>query len=159
MNVAIYCRVSTEGQEQDGTSLKTQLEACVKYCKTKGYDVVCQYAEAWSGLSPERPRLAELREVVRSQRIDSVVFYSLDSLIQTKENITKLVDMEVNLKELCARIVPDLENCTNSDKKEAYTYLDLKVKATPEGADIKGFLDPSVLSSSSCLLTTGQTSG
>ena len=83
----------------------------------------------------------------------------LDSLIQTKENITKLVDMEVNLKELCARIVPDLDNCTNSDKKEAYTYLDLKVKATPEGADIKGFLDTSVLSSSLCLLTTGQTSG
>jgi len=24
---AIYCRVSTEGQEQDGTSLQTQLEA------------------------------------------------------------------------------------------------------------------------------------
>jgi len=55
--------------------------------------------------------------------------------------------------------VPDLDNCTNSDKKEAYTYLDLKVKATPEGADIKGFLDTSVLSSSLCLLTTGQTSG
>jgi site-specific DNA recombinase len=32
MNAAIYCRVSTEGQEQeqeqDGTSLQTQLEAC-----------------------------------------------------------------------------------------------------------------------------------
>ena len=33
MKAAIYCRVSTEGQEQDGTSLKTQLEACLKYCK------------------------------------------------------------------------------------------------------------------------------
>jgi site-specific DNA recombinase len=78
MKAAIYCRVSTEGQEQDGTSLKTQLEACVKYCKNKGYEVVCQYTEAWSGLSLERPRLNELREVVRSQRIDSVVVYSLD---------------------------------------------------------------------------------
>ena len=78
MKTAIYCRVSTEGQEQDGTSLKTQLEACVKYCKNKGYEIVCQYAEAWSGLSLERPRLNEMREVVRSQRIDSVVVYSLD---------------------------------------------------------------------------------
>ncbi|OGO17556.1 MAG: hypothetical protein A2Z15_08400 [Chloroflexi bacterium RBG_16_50_11] len=26
MKAVIYCRVSTEGQEQDGTSLKTQLE-------------------------------------------------------------------------------------------------------------------------------------
>ena len=63
-----------------------------------------------------------------------------------------------NLKELCARIVPDLDNCTTNDKKDAYTYLDLKVNATNEGADIKGFLDPSVLSADSCLLTTGQTS-
>ena len=66
--------------------------------------------------------------------------------------------MEANLKELCARIVPDLDNCTNNDKKDAYAYLDLKVKATTEGADIKGFLDPSVLKTGSCLLTTGQTS-
>ena len=35
-------------------------------------------------------------------------------------------------------------------RKTAYTYLGLQVKATREGADIKGFLDPSVL-------TTGQT--
>jgi len=82
----------------------------------------------------------------------------LASLTQTKENIDKMVDMEANLKELCARIVPDLDNCTNQDKKDAYTYLDLKVKATPEGADIKGYLDPGVIKYGSCLLTTGQTS-
>ena len=34
--IAIYCRVSTEGQEQDGTSLQTQLEACRKYCRLGG---------------------------------------------------------------------------------------------------------------------------
>jgi hypothetical protein len=33
----------------------------------------------------------------------------------------------------------------------------LKVKATPEGAEIKGYLDPSILNADSCLLTTGQT--
>lgn len=35
---AIYCRVSTEGQEQDGTSLQTQLEACRKYCQARRYE-------------------------------------------------------------------------------------------------------------------------
>ncbi|MFC1946077.1 recombinase family protein [Chloroflexota bacterium] len=78
MKIAIYCRVSTEGQEQDGTSLQTQLEACLKYCETRGYEVIYQFNEAWSGLSLERPRLAELREVVRSESIDCVVVYSLD---------------------------------------------------------------------------------
>ncbi|MFC1870098.1 zinc ribbon domain-containing protein [Chloroflexota bacterium] len=82
----------------------------------------------------------------------------LASLTQTKETVNKMVDMEAHLKELCARIAPDLDNCSNQDKKDAYTYLDLEVKATPDSADIKGYLDPSVIKSDLCLLTTGQTS-
>jgi site-specific DNA recombinase len=78
VRAAIYCRVSTEGQEQDGTSLKTQMEACLQYCQTHKYDVVAQLSEAWSGLSMERPKLAELRELVRSESVDGVVVYSLD---------------------------------------------------------------------------------
>lgn len=78
MKAAIYCRVSTEGQEQEGTSLQTQLEECLKYCKVKGYEIAYQFAETWSGLSLERPKLAELREVVRSDKIARVVIYSLD---------------------------------------------------------------------------------
>jgi site-specific DNA recombinase len=99
--------------------------------------------------------LDELNQMKKEREVDE---RRLTSLIQTKESIDKMVDMEANLKELCARIVLDLDNCTNNDKKDAYTYLDLKVKATTEGADIKGFLDPSVTKSGSCLLTTGQTS-
>ncbi|MFX1537134.1 MAG: recombinase family protein [Promethearchaeota archaeon] len=78
MKAAIYCRVSTEGQEQEGTSLQTQLEACLKYCKQKGYEVVYQFSEAWSGLSLERPQLTKLREIIRNENIDAVVVYSLD---------------------------------------------------------------------------------
>ncbi len=99
--------------------------------------------------------LDEINQMKKEREVDEK---RLATLIQTKDNIEKLVDMEANLKELCARIVPDLDNCTNQDKKDAYTYLDLKVKATPKGADIKGYLDPSVIKSDSCLLTTGQTS-
>jgi site-specific DNA recombinase len=78
MKAAIYCRVSTEGQEQDGTSLQSQLEACLKYCRAKGHEVAHRFSEAWSGLSLERPKLVELRELVRSEKVDSVVVYSLD---------------------------------------------------------------------------------
>ncbi len=78
MKAAIYCRVSTEGQEQDGTSLQTQLEACLKYCQSKNYEVAYQFKEAYSGLSLERPKLNELRELVRSDEVDVVVVYSLD---------------------------------------------------------------------------------
>ena len=63
--------------------------------------------------------------------------------MQTKNYIEKMIDLEAHLKQLCTDIAPYLDNCTFQDKKDAYTYLDLKVVATPEGADIKGYLDPS----------------
>ena len=100
--------------------------------------------------------LDEMNQMKKEREADEKMLASLN---QTKDNIDKMVNMEANLKELGARIIPDLDNCTNQDKKDAYTYLDLKIKATPEGADIKGYLDPNVISPDSCLLTTGQTSG
>lgn len=80
IRAAIYSRVSTEGQEQEGTSLQTQLEACLKYCKQRKYEIEHKFSEAWSGRSLERPKLAELRELARSENIDIVVVYSLDRL-------------------------------------------------------------------------------
>ena len=80
MRAAIYCRVSTEDQEREGTSLQTQLEACLKYCQDKGYDVAYRFSEAYSGLTLERPKLNELRELVRAGIIDVIVVYCLDRL-------------------------------------------------------------------------------
>jgi site-specific DNA recombinase len=77
---AIYCRVSTDNQEAEGTSLQTQLEACVKYCHDKGYDVAYRFSEAYSGLTLERPKLNGLRELVRAGDIDVIVVYCLDRL-------------------------------------------------------------------------------
>lgn len=77
---AIYCRVSTETQEREGTSLETQLQGCLQYCEGKGYNVAYRFSEAYSGLNLERPKLDELRELVRNEVIDIVVCYSLDRL-------------------------------------------------------------------------------
>ncbi|MDP4279142.1 MAG: hypothetical protein QQM50_01140 [Dehalococcoides mccartyi] len=53
--------------------------------------------------------------------------------------------MQESIKELCAKVVPCLDSCSNAEKKDAYTYLDLKISATPEGVSIKGYLDLNVL--------------
>ncbi len=80
MKAAIYCRVSTEDQEREGTSLQTQLEACLTYCQQKGYEVARRFSETYSGLTIERPKLAELRALVRANDIDVIVVYCLDRL-------------------------------------------------------------------------------
>jgi len=80
MRAAIYCRVSTEDQEREGTSLKTQLDACLAYCQQKGYQVTRRFTETYSGLTLERPKLDELRDLIRANDIDVVVVYCLDRL-------------------------------------------------------------------------------
>jgi site-specific DNA recombinase len=80
MKAAIYCRVSTDNQEKEGTSLQTQLENCLTYCQGKGYEVTQRLSEAYSGLSLERPDLDNLRDMVRNETIDVIVCYSLDRL-------------------------------------------------------------------------------
>ena len=80
MRAVIYCRVSTDSQETEGTSLQTQLEACTTYCQSKGYNIAYQFSEVCSGLTLDRPKLNELRELVRAHDIDVVVIYCLDRL-------------------------------------------------------------------------------
>jgi len=80
MKAAMYCRVSTDNQETEGTSLQTQLEACRNYCHDKGYEVAHCFSEAYSGLTLDRPKLNEMRELVRNERIDILVIYCLDRL-------------------------------------------------------------------------------
>ncbi len=98
--------------------------------------------------------LDEMNQTKKEKEADQA---RLASLVQTKENIARIGDYEGKIKELCARIIPELENCTNQDKKDAYTYLDLSVKATAEGADIKGYIKSDVIQDDSYVLTTGQT--
>jgi len=82
MRAAIYCRVSTEDQEREGTSLDSQLEACLKKAQELDCDVPegCVLTEILSGLTLDRPKLTELREWVKRKEIDAVIVYSTDRL-------------------------------------------------------------------------------
>lgn len=82
MKAAAYTRVSTDLQEQEGTSLQSQLEACLNKAQELGYEVSPDHRiqETYSGLSLDRPRLGELRQWVRDNEVDVVVAYALDRL-------------------------------------------------------------------------------
>lgn len=80
MIAAIYNRVSTEKQSQEGLSLQTQREACIKYAQQQGYDVSDKYIldEVYSGLTIDRPKLDRLLEWVKNGEVQGIVIYSTD---------------------------------------------------------------------------------
>ncbi len=87
---AIYCRVSSDAQEKEGTSLQTQMEYCLDYCQKKGYEVTYRFSEAFTGLSLERPQMDQLRELVRSEVINIIVCYSLERLTRDPATASSL---------------------------------------------------------------------
>ena len=120
MKAAIYYRVSTEDQEKEGTSLQTQLENCHNYCQSKGYDVANRFSEAYSGLTLDRPKLNELREIVREDAIDVLVVYCLDRL---SRNATDGVILRDELDKHHVILVSVTEDIDKTPLGEAITYL------------------------------------
>jgi site-specific DNA recombinase len=117
---AIYCRVSTEDQEREGTSLQTQLEACLQYCQDKGYQVIYRFSEAFSGLSLDRPKLNELRELVRNEQIDVVVVYCLDRL---SRDPTHGVILTQELDKHCIALDAVTEDVDNTELGKLISYI------------------------------------
>jgi site-specific DNA recombinase len=95
VNAAIYVRVSTAGQEADGTSLDTQEAACRAYAVEHGYTVAERniYRETHTGAELwERPRLSALREAVRAEALDAVIVYALDRLSRKQAHVAIIAD-------------------------------------------------------------------
>jgi site-specific DNA recombinase len=120
IKAAIYCRVSTDNQEREGTSLQTQLENCLTYCQNKGYDASYRFSEAYSGLSLERPELDKLRELVRGEVIDVVVCYSLDRLTRDP-NHGVIITQEMEKRHITLETVT--EDVDNSELGQLITYI------------------------------------
>jgi site-specific DNA recombinase len=82
MIAAIYCRVSTEEQGKEGTSLESQQKACLKKAAELGFEVPNSliFVELYSGLRLDRPKLNILREKIRNKEINAVIAYTTDRL-------------------------------------------------------------------------------
>jgi site-specific DNA recombinase len=92
MRAIVYCRVSTDAQEREGTSLQTQEEACRHYANARGYTIVAVERDTLSGAVLERSGLGRLRELIRTRRADVLVAYSLDRLSRSQNHIGILDD-------------------------------------------------------------------
>ncbi len=86
---AIYARVSTEEQTSN-YSLSGQITDCRKYAAEKGYTVIAEFEEAFTGAALFRPELDKLRTLIG--RIDVVIVYELDRLSRSAAHLTIIED-------------------------------------------------------------------
>lgn len=79
---AIYARVSTPGQREEGTSLETQIEACLKFAEDRSIDVPSHLAfrEQGSGADSNRPVLSQIRLLAKERSIDALILFNTDRL-------------------------------------------------------------------------------
>ncbi len=78
--VAIYGRVSTSNQENEGT-IETQLSAIRQFAKENGYIIVREYLDnGWSGDTLIRPSLDELRVDAKKKIWEAVLIFDPDRL-------------------------------------------------------------------------------
>ena len=78
---AIYARVSTDRQAEQGYSIETQIAACEKYAHDLGAASIIKFIDdGYSGAYLERPRLDALRDALQAKIYDVVIVYTPDRL-------------------------------------------------------------------------------
>ncbi len=88
----IYCRVSTDAQERDGTSLDTQERACREYAEALGWVITSVVRDVASGFSLERQGISEVRDLASRGLVEVVLTYALDRLSRKQTHVAILVE-------------------------------------------------------------------
>ena len=76
LRVALYCRVA----HQDEFSLEAQANLLRHYAEEAGYTIVGVMAEYGSGLTLDRPALAEVTRAVCAGEVDAVLVKSISRI-------------------------------------------------------------------------------
>jgi site-specific DNA recombinase len=93
---ALYVRVSTANQADEGESLDEQVEKLKNYCAYKGWESIVIYREeGFSGKDTKRPEFQRLMADVHKGKINTVIVKKVDRLSRSIidfENIYKIFD-------------------------------------------------------------------
>ena len=96
--VAIYIRVSTVRQAEEGFSLDAQTEHLTNYCKANGYIVYKVYADRGkSGKNTNRPELQQMLSDMRDGKFKKILVMKLDRISRSVLDLENLInDMKAN---------------------------------------------------------------
>ncbi|MEK5175133.1 recombinase family protein [Heyndrickxia sp. FSL W8-0496] len=94
MRVAIYIRVSTEEQAQEGYSISAQNQRLKAYCIAQDWTVTGFYIdEGISAKDMNRPQLQQMIKDIKSGNVDCVLVYRLDRLTRSVLDLYKLLEL------------------------------------------------------------------
>ena len=86
MKVAIYCRVSSEGQE-----LEQQIQACIKFCEFKGFEYKI-FKDVGSGKNMERKDFQEMLTRIRLKEFAGIVVFRFDRIGRNAREVVTLFE-------------------------------------------------------------------
>lgn len=91
--VALYVRVSTTSQLEEGYSIDEQKAKLTSYCDIKDWHVYKVYTDGgFSGSTTERPALEQLVQDAQSKLFDTVLVYKLDRLSRSQKDTLYLIE-------------------------------------------------------------------
>lgn len=91
--VAIYVRVSTTNQVEEGYSIEEQKDKLSSYCDIKDWSVYKVYTDGgFSGSNTERPALEQLIKDAKKRKFDTVLVYKLDRLSRSQKDTLYLIE-------------------------------------------------------------------
>ncbi len=90
---ALYVRVSTDAQREEGYSIEAQKEMLEAYCKSKHISDYSFYVDGgFSGSSVDRPEIQRLISDIKNGNISCVVVYKLDRLSRSQKDTLYLIE-------------------------------------------------------------------
>ncbi|AMK13813.1 site-specific recombinase/resolvase [methanogenic archaeon mixed culture ISO4-G1] len=91
ITVAIYIRVSTEEQANEGYSLDAQKEELLAYCNIMGYNVFNVYVDdGYSGRNTNRPAYRQMMADIDSW--DAILVLKMDRIHRNTRNFIEMMD-------------------------------------------------------------------
>lgn len=93
MRVALYVRVSTTEQAEEGFSIENQKQKLILYCGSQGWDDYTLYIDdGYTGTKLERPALKRMRRHVEEGKLDMIVVHKLDRLGRKQLDVLFLIN-------------------------------------------------------------------
>lgn len=128
MMVALYTRVSTDEQAEEGTSLEVQREFLENYARLQGYGVY--YPEpgkiyeddGYSGYNTERPALKRMLADARKKKFDMILVHKIDRFSRNLREMLNTIH-ELEMIDVAFKSASEFYDTTKSEGKFMFQQL------------------------------------